>query len=49
MKNPALKAARIGQNLSTGYTIDVSGVNVKIQDDDKSGKYIFTDGIGMIS
>lgn len=50
IKNPALKAARMGQNLSTGYSINVRDVNIIPQEDSKSEKkMMYTDGIGMIS
>ena len=50
-KNPALPAARIGQNLSSVATsVDVSGVQTETVPDDKSESgMLFTDGIGCIS
>lgn len=50
IKNPALKAARIGQNLSTGKSVNLGeDLIIKYPNDDKNGKYLYTDGIGMIS
>ena len=48
-KNPALRGARIGQNLSTGLSLTLPPVNVHHTKDDSSNKYLFTDGIGKIS
>lgn len=45
--------ARIGQNLSTGFSVKISeNVKVEYQKDDyhpKNPDRLFTDGIGMIS
>jgi RNA-dependent RNA polymerase len=49
IKNPALKAARIGQALSTGRSVDLGDVNLEFRNDEIIGKYLYTDGIGMIS
>ena len=49
IKNAALKAARIGQNLSTGKSVNLEDIVVKYGDDEKVGKYLYTDGIGKIS
>ena len=49
IKNPALRAARTGQNLSTGFTIILNDPDTWIWEDKKSGKYLYTDGIGMVS
>ena len=49
IKNPALKAARIGQNLAAGRTINLKNVNLKVIPDDYVGRYLFTDGIGKVS
>jgi phosphoribosylaminoimidazole-succinocarboxamide synthase len=49
IKNAALKAARIGQNMSTGKSLDLSNVKVEYGKDEGTGKYLYTDGIGKIS
>lgn len=46
----AKKAARIGQAFSSSYCFDSSKIKEIIVEDDVSAKkYLFTDGIGMIS
>ena len=47
--NPALRAARIGQNLTTSYSLKLSEVTTEVIGDERVGKYMFTDGIGCIS
>lgn len=46
----AKKAARIGQAFSSSYCFDSSQIKEIIVDDDSSAKkFLFTDGIGMVS
>lgn len=50
IKNTALKAARIGQNLSTGKSVNLGNdIIIRYCADDKIGKHLYTDGIGMMS
>lgn len=39
----------MGQNLSTGQSINLKNVKIRYIKDDKVGQYLYTDGIGKIS
>ncbi len=50
--NPALKAARIGQNFGSSWSFDASAINFRYEDDifaDVQRQKNFSDGIGCIS
>ncbi len=50
IKIAAKKAARIGQAFSSSFSFDASNLSYKIIKDEISNKkFLFTDGIGMIS